>query len=279
MSILSCLTDDVSLGDFYFNHLDPVTGVQWLLTEIEGWWTLPENEIQDIPRGWDDGSYDSGGRYTARVFTVSGVILPPSPAAIPAARAELHKALDLTRKTAWFITRETGRTVGSVVRLSGQPLINTTSGSGKTEFSFGLRAPDPVKYSLEGGAPPGFNQITIAGDSTGVVSNLGNYQVYPYLVIHGPTVGPVRVTNTTEGTELVVQSLVPSGSTLEIDVKNRSVSLNGARNKRQYLRWDTDWPQALPGDSTYEFAAYDADVPAAAAGASLDVRWRHGWIA
>jgi hypothetical protein len=275
---VECLTEDVSLGNLFLNRMD-VHGVRWLLTDIEGWWTLPENEVIDVARGWDDGSYDTGSRYLSRTFTVTGVILPQNSSQIPAARAELVAALDLCRKSAWFITRESYRTVGSIVRLSGQPLISTNVGSGKTDFSFGLRAPDPVKYSLNGGAPPGWWETTIPGNGTQNIDNEGNYQVFPRLTINGPTTGPVEVENVTEATKLVVQSLVPSGSQLVIDVKNRSVSLNGVRNKRQHLRWDTDWPSLHPGSSTYKFGAYDEDVPNAAVGATLDVQWRHGWIA
>ena len=275
---LQCLTDDVSIGDLFLNHMDE-DGNAWRLGNIEGWWTLPESEFVDAPRGWDDGSYDTAGRYLARSITLTGWIDPVTKAAAPAARAQLFRTIDLCRKSAWLITRETGRTVGSVVRISGQPLIDSVVQSGRIDFSIGLRANDPVKYSLNGDTAPGWYSDSITGPGTLTIANEGNFEVYPTLTITGPTDGPVQIINHTTGYALVVQSLVPSGSDLVIDVKNRSVTLDGARNKRNYLRWDTDWPQLLALPNEIEFAAYSTDTPAAADAATLTVQWRHGWIA
>jgi hypothetical protein len=285
MTIAQCLDGDISLGSLILNTKDE-NGVVWLVTDIEGWWTLPDNEFNDVARGWDDGSYDTTGRYTARNLTLNGVIIPASPTQLAVARAALVGNVDLCRKSAWLITREPTRTVGSVVRLSGQPLINTVNDSGRTEFSVGLRASDPVKYSLAGDEPPGWYEEVQIGPGLFPVENEGNYQVFPTLTISGPTAGPVRVTieTATRSATLVVAGLVAAGTDLVIDIKNRSASLvtgtTVTRNKRTLLRWDTGWPILWPGVNSVEFAPYEPDsTPAAADAAELTVSWRHGWIA
>ena len=44
------LQEDISLNDFVFNRIDEF-GVVWVITNIEGWWTLPSPEIPDLKRG------------------------------------------------------------------------------------------------------------------------------------------------------------------------------------------------------------------------------------
>ena len=69
------LQEDVQLGELLLNYLDSSTGVVWVLSDLQGWWTLPDPEFPDIARGWGDGSYDANGRYTARVLTLEGSFL------------------------------------------------------------------------------------------------------------------------------------------------------------------------------------------------------------
>jgi hypothetical protein len=72
------LKADIVLGDFVFNTIDEY-GVTWVITDIEGWWQHPEPDMPDIPRGFGDGSYDVKGRYQARMITLTGSFLTPTP--------------------------------------------------------------------------------------------------------------------------------------------------------------------------------------------------------
>jgi hypothetical protein len=73
--------------------------VVWIASDIEGWWTLPEPEVPDLPRGWGDGSYDAIGRWTNRIMTLVGSFLPQRPEDAPAARDKLLDALSVMVKT------------------------------------------------------------------------------------------------------------------------------------------------------------------------------------
>lgn len=63
--------------------------VVWVVSDIDGWWTLPESELPDLPRGWGDGSYDAIGRWSNRLLTLTGSFLPQSPVDATTARNQL----------------------------------------------------------------------------------------------------------------------------------------------------------------------------------------------
>jgi hypothetical protein len=73
--------------------------VVWVVTDIAGWWTLPDPELPDLPRGWGDGSYDAIGRYANRILTLNGSFLPQEPSDAAAARNTLMSYLSPMVKT------------------------------------------------------------------------------------------------------------------------------------------------------------------------------------
>jgi hypothetical protein len=85
------LEGNIILGDFIFNTIDSY-GVTWVVTDIDGWWRNPTAEVNDIPRGYGDGSYDVQGRYAARSFTLSGSILTPDPALLEGSPGQTHRS-------------------------------------------------------------------------------------------------------------------------------------------------------------------------------------------
>jgi hypothetical protein len=139
-----------------FNTIDS-NGLIWVISDIEGWWTLPEPSIPDIERGFGDGSFDISGRNTARVITLNGSVLVTDfsrggiATASALARQQLVSAFNLVKRGTWLIVDEDSRKRASFVRLSGRPNISTVSNRGRIEFSIGLKAADPIKYEwIEG---------------------------------------------------------------------------------------------------------------------------------
>lgn len=179
------LRGDIIIGDLLLNTVD-AAGVIWVCTDIEGWWGHSTPEIPDIPRGVEDGSYDVTGRYTARQLTLTGVILPGRPELLPAARDRLIAATNLVRKGAWLRTSE-NPTRASYVRLSGRPQITTINARGRTEFSIGLRAADPVKYEWNEEDNGGLTVVSSEGTSALVANNIGTADVTAVLEITGPS--------------------------------------------------------------------------------------------
>jgi hypothetical protein len=274
------LQEDVIFGDLVLNAIDE-NNVIWVCTDIEGWWDLPDPDIPDVTRGWRDGSYDARGRWQARQMTLNGVILPPDPGFLPAARASLINAANLVYNGTWLKTNE-NPTRASFVRLSGRPEIATVNARGRTEFSIGLRAADPVKYSWNDSDPDGYNSVAlpcknVATSATGetVITNVGNTSVSIFLEVTGPIVGPAKITNLTTNEVLTIVSPLISTDELEIDTYEREVAFNGdtigARVKLDVL---VDWLTLSPGANTIRFI----DEGAANSTASLVVYYRSGWI-
>jgi hypothetical protein len=218
------LNADVSIGSLVLNTVDE-DGIVWVCTDIEGWWNHPEPDIEDIPRGYGDGSYDVRGRYTARQLTLNGVFLPPDPSYVPSARDKLITNTDLVYVGGWLKTNE-NPTKASYVRLSGRPEITTVNARGRTEFSIGLRAPDPLKYEWYEGHELGYRSVVIAGSNTGTpgsgegtVTNTGNAYAPVVLEITGPVVGPATIINETTNESITIIESLRGATTKSISNK------------------------------------------------------------
>ena len=223
------LKADIVLGDFVFNTIDEF-GVTWVITEIEGWWQHPNPDMPSIPRGFGDGDYDIKGRYEARILTLEGSFLTPTPDLVEAARDRLIAATNLVYTGAWLKTGTNGKRT-SFVRLSGSPKIETTSARGRTDFSIGLKAANPLKFSWNDSEPDGYDIVEIpatnretAATGVVVVTNNGNVDTPIELEINGPITGPARVYNrTTDKLLYIVSSLRGRQSS---SIENKQVSFD-----------------------------------------------------
>lgn len=204
------LGKDIKLGDLQLNAIDD-NNVVWVCTDIEGWWNLPDVEVQDLDKGWGDGSYNSKGRYRSRILTLEGVILPPDASKITVARDTLVRAIDLIRTTAWLVVNEADYTKAVKVRISGKPRIDNVNARGRIQFSIGLVAVDPIKYEWFGDSlatdyaetPP--KNATGTQDGYVTINNKGNYPVGAVYEIEGPIVsGGATIFNETNGNLLTI---------------------------------------------------------------------------
>jgi hypothetical protein len=208
---------DVRLGSLTFNTFDETNRIVWVVTDIEGWWTLPEPEFNDAQRSYGDGSFDIDGRWLARLITLKGVFLVDDPAKVPTARDILATATDLVYKGAWLIAQESvGTAKAAFVRLNGQPEITTVNARGRTEFSIPLKAADPIKYIWLGGAGT-TNSYTASSSvtppNTLSVTNAGTAVVPTRLTVTGPIASPAYITNTTTGKTVVIDQPLAGANT------------------------------------------------------------------
>ena len=274
------LGGDIQLGDLVFNTIDE-NNVIWVITDIEGWWNHPEPEMEDIKRGFGDGSYDVRGRWTARQLTLQGVFLPPDRSYVAAAREKLIKAVDLVYANAYLRVSEDPVKV-SKVRLSGAPNIKTVNNRGRTEFSIGLRAADPIKYSWNEADPDGASYEEVFARNTSlsrtgeiIVENVGAAYVNALFEITGPLVGPTVVFNETTDELMVISEPLESTDILEIDTFGHEVAKNGdITGGRAMLDVLADWIRLKPGPNVIKFY----DEVAVNSTAKLGVYYRSGWL-
>lgn len=223
------LQANIILGDFIFNTIDS-EGVVWVITDIKNWWTLPSADMPNIARGFGDGSYDVQGRYQSRELSLDGVFLTSDPAKVEAARDRLIAACNLVYKGAWL---KTGNDPirASFVRLSGSVDIETVNTRGRTEFSIGLRAADPIKYEWNDATPNGYtvtelpvSNVTSGVTGSGDVVNSGNYPVPAIYEISGPLTAPATIYNrTTDKLIIITQELKGS---LTRAISNKQLTFN-----------------------------------------------------
>lgn len=295
-----CLGNDVELNGLVLNRLDD-NGVIWIVTDIEGWWTLAPPDVPDIPRGWGDGSYSVRGRKQSRPISLSGVILPPDRAFVPAVRQQLLQALNLVHTGGWLKTFEGGVWRGSYVWSVDTPQIATVNARGRTEFSVGLRAADPIKYLYSTDPTPGdgfqsseailvsngnsggrlydrsydweYDQGGPVQTGLGTVVNAGDATVPAVFYVYGPVYGPAIIVNQTTGETMTIVRQLAEGDILTIDTSTRAVLLNGSRNQRWYLGVDIDWITLVPGANRLFFNDAGGSMDA-----QLIVHYRSGWI-
>lgn len=250
------LNADVSINGLVLNTIDE-DNIVWVCTGIDGWWGQPTPEIQDIPRGLGDGSYDVVGRYAARQIVLTGAILPPDASYIDAARNKLVKAIDLVRKNGWLLADELP-TKGALVRLSGIPSIDVVNARGRMEFSIGLRAADPVKYHYNDTDVDGYTKVSVSANGSGTANNIGNTNVTAIFTMSGPFSANTVIRNTTTGQSInVVTALSGAGAS----VGTVTAALRETDNGTKYA--------TLSVASTYPLAAGDT-ITVSSVGNSFD---------
>ena len=285
------LQADVQLGGLILNTIDE-NGVVWVATDIAGWWEHPEPEIPDIDRGWGDGSYDVRGRWRARQIELTGVFLTPDPLLVPAARNTLIEASNLVYTNAWLYVNE-NPTKASKVRLSGKPSIQTVNARGRTEFSIGLRAADPIKYEWNWEQVDGYSTVTIpaknvATSETGTrtITNNGNTNVSVILEITGPLVGPGEIYNyATDQLITTVQQLRPATTkTVSNKALNSDIATLTTSDAHGFLPGDlvtvsisdavfdgTQTILTVPTTSTFTYSKVNTNVSSTAASGNASI--------
>lgn len=241
------LNADISINNLILNTVDE-NGVVWVCTGLNGWWGQSDPEIQDVPRGLGDGSYDVNGRYAFRQIELTGVFLPPDASLVDVSRNKLVKAIDLVRSAGWLLADELP-TKGALVRLSGKPDINTVNTRGRTEFSIGLKAADPIKYQWDWATPTGLT-VAVANTATSystTVNNIGNTNVTATFKLTGPYSANTTINNTTTGTSIkVVKGIASTGASIGSVTNVYRTSINGV--KYATLTLNSSYPVAV-GDS------------------------------
>jgi len=275
------LQSDIILGEFVLNTIDS-DGIVWVVEDIEGWWNVPDPEVPDYPRGNADGSYDVRGRWGFRQLTLSGSFIVPDSSYVPLARQRLINAANLVYRGTWLRVNESNYNKVAWVRLSGRPMIQTVNARGRTNFSIGLRAPDPIKYSWNYDDPDGFDIANLpildleGAPGQAVVENVGNTPTPCNIRIFGPVSAGTVIQNATRLELIILREDIPSESVLDIDTYDNSVSLDGeVSGARSLIDPLADWIKLNPGLNLVQY--YDPNNLVGST-ATAQIYYRSGWI-
>jgi hypothetical protein len=260
-------------------------GVEWWVTEEDGWSGPPEIRLELASRPQRDGSFDAPSFRSARVITLGGTAIAPDPDGRERAKDRLAALLADGSRLADLLVRERTIERRARVRLSGQTKI-----ADQTPYSFAwsvqLTAPDPIRYGADDhvascGLPqPGHGlafplgwPLTFGEPSGGslLLSNIGTVPTWPVWTITGPCDQPI-IRNASTGEWLAFGLRLAEGDSLLVDTAARTVRL-GAASRRSALLPGSRWFALPPGETTVQFDALRTDTPAV-----LSVTWQDAWV-
>lgn len=259
-------------------------GVEWYVEVIDGWdgadVRLPTQE-----RAFADGLYVDPGWYGGRQLTVPGVAIAADPGGVEAARAKLGQVADLLAEAGTLIV---GETVPKQADVHLRDRVTTEEAGPALIFAIPLLAADPLKYatalsSATVGLPSSSGGLTfpavfpVAFGTSGpggilVAANTGTRATSPVVSIAGPVTNP-RLEHIDQGRTFTVAIDLAAGDTLAVDMRARTVILNGTASRRANVVAGSRWFDLDPGDNQIRFAA-DSYDPAA----SMTLEWRSAWI-
>jgi hypothetical protein len=278
----------VTIGTVHMNWRTPGTvldefGIDWGLTQIDGWFDGWEGSSSVDQRSQADGAWVSPQYAGPRIVHVAGDMRGPSWDAITRGWDGLLAQLPFRQLATMRVDLSDGGVVEqtALVRQHEKPILSDRF-RGRANFSLSLLAPDPRKYDassrsaslvlplLSGGiAPPLTPPFTITGStslSQTSLSNDGNTTTYPILMVAGPC-PPAVIANLTTGEAMRVVDAVPAGQTLVIDVLAGTATVGG-----QSRRVLGSWWGLVPGVNEVAFSASGYD-----AAAGLSISYRSAW--
>ena len=263
---------DFWIGDIPLNNIDE-NGCKWMIEDVNGWWELPPPEIPDDSRPYsDDGDYYVSGRYAVRTITIKGRIIPPTPnnrIVAADARDRLSSTLNAVRKTLVFKVMEPRHPKQANVQISAVPTMEINDMDNHVEFTIQFKASDPRKYSEElhnvssqlAGLMSGgrryprqfyYTYGEVPDDGTIHATNNGNYHTHGVIRISGPITNP-SLLHVESNKYLKFNIVLGVDDFLDVNLRARTVRLNGKQFKRSSLTTDSSWFVLEPGNNSIRF--------------------------
>lgn len=247
---------------------DPV-GVQWILTNEEGFWGTPGTNATLSPRLNKHGMFRSPGWKKERIVSLTGRCYHSSYEVLRQAESYVLGLLSDPRAAGTLTCHSEIGALSLDVYLDDAILctpLDIVSEPG-VEFSIQLVAPDPRKYSPEeqtqtvglpqdSGDGLDYNQVVspdtnaglyfgLGASNTGLtfgtfngvgfmtLTNPGTAPASPVYTLFGPLTNPLLTTST--GYTMRYNGTLAAGEYVAIDPATPSVVLNGATSRRELL--------------------------------------------
>lgn len=257
-------------------------GIGWILTGFDGL-DSPDTAGQVVQRQGDHGGWATPQFYAPRALTLTLTARAPSWALRDAARALLQQAVPISDLALLTVAEAVPKQL--LVRRSGRITEAYPGEQTEVDFTIGLIAPDPRKYTAvlqqatanqgagpAGLAPPWTPPITLpagAPPMTVSATNGGSFETRPVVTITGPVTSPALVNQTTG--QVVSYSALTLGASdvLAVDFLNKQALLNGVFRTADLT---SSWWVMPPGATGIQMTG------TASAGASMTVAWRDAWI-
>jgi phage-related protein len=247
---------------------------------------LPEIRTSSDVYSGRDGGYVGDQFYGTRLVTLPGRAWSADPAGIWDLRRALQQALDTDSIELHVVADDDHHYLlyARTTRLD-MPIPRALS---VAPFKIDFICPDPIIYDdtdsnaltanigkyVGGGVswPLTWPLSWGAGTGATTVNNTGLVTIYPVITITGSQTNPI-ITNVTTAEFIQLSGFTaPAGSVTVIDLRNRTVTLNGG-NVLAKVTSSSTWWGLLPGSNTIRLETGDAADTAAAV-----MEWRNGYM-
>ncbi|WP_427007201.1 phage distal tail protein [Pseudarthrobacter sp. H2] len=272
----------ISLNGFVLNDPNSVNAA-YLDEPIEGL-GLPPIRTSSGNYSGRDGGYVGSQFYGMRLITLTGQFFG-TPATLETTRRNLAAAV-ATSSVAMNITTNAGNQylVNCNIDSLDMPILRSIN---QAPFKISLIATDPTIYD---NSASGLMSVTVnpargggitwpitwpitwaAGSQPTTVNNTGNVTIYPTITLINKMTNP-SITNQTTGQFFTLTGLTTTaGDTLVIDMKNRTVLLNGG-SVLPFVTSSSSWWPLLPGNNSINLTTADGTDTTVAT-----VSWRSGY--
>ena len=267
---------------------DPFSG--YVIQEMDLGYPATRASVDDAPDA--NGTIDSTAYFGARTVTVSLKLRPPALSSREAMRMRVRSFTNPALRPIMYVTLDDG--VERQMMLRGSSLSSPIRTIGYAPVVVQWVAPygiletatlntadvNPVSAAAELGRAYDltFNRAYPVSPTIGsaTVTAGGTVESSPVIRVYGPCTNPVLY-NDTQGKVLSFSSLtINAGEFLEIDVRNKTIRLNGLSTSNQYSKLvfpTSQWWTLAPGRNTVRF------VPATSSGACVaQIQWRDAWL-
>jgi Phage tail protein len=281
------------LADDYFSLVEAgwacgvtdANGVQWRLTEVDGWQSSGGTRNTRVNRPGRSGQLRGPVYKGERIVTLTGIAIAPDSVTLSNAGDQFGALLADGATLATLIgTDDSGVPKQALVELNAEAKFAKETDT-VADWSIQLAAPDPHRYAvtpstascgLQSGSGALVFPLTFpldfgSGFGGGVLTALsaGLQKASPVWTITGPVTNPsILATNT--GEYLTFSGLfVASGQTLTVDADARTVLLQGTASRRGSLVTGSTFFSIRPGANRIAFQASDYDPTV-----TLTASWR-----
>lgn len=270
-------SQDIIINGIPLNYRDS-DGCFWVLSEMDGWWTLPASEVPEDQRPYtEEGNYYTVGRFTSRVVEITGYVLPPGISKsvdedlIDKARNKLIRAVTLARSTGLLVVKEPTISKQLEVQLLGRPIFTQTANN-VLKFNIQFVASNPFKYSEEITQNLAYVQTIqdygytydrtynrVYGDNPYFylnviyVDNKGDINTYGTLRITGPIQNP-KVYHKESDKFFKLNLTLTANDYVDIDLRKKTVIQNGTQSKLASLDFSSSWFEYTPGINSLLFS-------------------------
>lgn len=252
-------------------HDSQIPGDFWLETPIEGM-DFPETRISMYNKPGENGAVVSAEFYGSRGITLHGFIKGANATIHEADRIAFQNAVSQQKDTNGYpvTTRVTFTTLaGNVYYVDGffkRPIMNYAD-INFTRYSIDIVAPNHAIFKLApstltinraigGGAiVPFIVPVTLAPSSggAGTLVNNGSTITFPIIKFIGPLTNPY-LANDTVGKFMQLSYSLLAGSTITIDMQNKTIMLNGSTSLLSTKVVGSDWWGLTNGSNNITFS-------------------------